>query len=147
MGLAEDINNDIKEAMKAKNDKKLSALRAIKAEILLLETSGSKVSDEAQLQMLQKMVKQRQESANVYEEQNRHDLAEPEIYQADVISHYLPKQLNDDELTSELETVIKEVGASSIQDMGKVMGEASKRLMGKAGGKAISEKVRELLSQ
>ena len=146
MSLTEKINNDIKEAMKSRDDKKLAALRAVKAEILILNTSGQSVSEEAEMKMLQKMVKQRQESAALYEEQNRMDLAEPEIYQADIIGAYLPKQLSNDELTSEVKAVIDSLGASGLKDMGKVMGAATQKLTGKASGKAISDKVRELLA-
>ena len=147
MSLTEQIKSDIIEAMKAKDEKRLGALRAVKAELLLLQTSGSASSSEDEMKMLQKMVKQRQESANVYEEQNRMDLAEPEIYQADVISAYLPKQLSEEELNETLQGIIADVGASSPQDMGKVMGKATSQLAGKASGKAISEAVRNLLTQ
>jgi uncharacterized protein YqeY len=146
MSLQEKIDAQIKEAMKAKKQDRLAALRAVKSEILLLQTSGSKGSDEDEVKMLQKLVKQRKESAELYESQNRLDLAEPEIFQADVIAEFLPKQLTDEELTHELHKIIEETGAHNTADMGKVMGVASKKLAGKAEGKLIANKVRDLLS-
>ena len=146
MNLQEQITADIKEAMKLKYSDKLMALRAVKAELLLLGTSGEKVNDEAELKALQKLVKQRKESADLYESQNRMDLVETELYQADVISHYLPKQLSVEELDEILQNIISETGAAGMADMGKVMGMASKKVAGRADGKTISERVRALLS-
>lgn len=146
MNLQEKITADIKEAMKLKDSDKLMALRAVKAELLLLNTSGDETNDDAELKLLQKLVKQRKESADLYESQNRMDLVETEIYQADIISHYLPKQLSLEELDQLIQGIISETGASSMGDMGKVMGMASKQVAGKADGKTISERVRALLS-
>ena len=146
MNLQEQITADIKEAMKLKDSDKLMALRAVKAELLLLSTSGDKANDDAELKILQKLVKQRKESADLYEAQNRMDLVETEVYQADIISHYLPKQLSIEELDQLLQGIISETGASGMGDMGKVMGMASKQVAGKADGKTISERVRALLS-
>jgi uncharacterized protein YqeY len=138
--------SEIKEAMKAKDQARLAALRAIKSELLLMQTSGEASTEEDELKMLQKLVKQRKESALLYETQNRMDLAEPEIFQADVISEFLPTQLIEEELVARLKEIISSIGASGMADMGKVMGAASKELSGKADGKTISIKVRELLS-
>ena len=136
----------IKDAMKAKDQDRLAALRAIKSELLLLQTSGKGSSEEDEVKMLQKLVKQRKESAELYSEQNRQDLADPEIFQAKVISEFLPAQLSDEDLTKEVSAIISSVGAGGMGDMGKVMGAASKALAGKAEGKAIAAKVKELLS-
>ena len=146
MNLQEQITADIKDAMKLKDSDKLMALRAVKAELLLLNTSGDKVNDDAELKVLQKLVKQRKESADLFESQGRMDLVETEIYQADIISHYLPKQLSIEELDELLQNIIAQTGASSMADMGKVMGMASKQVAGKANGKTISERVRALLN-
>lgn len=149
MGLAEKINEDIKQAMLAKDKRKLEALRAIKAALLLIKTGKDTSSDEipesVELQMLQKLVKQRKETALIYKEQNRPELAEEEIFQAGIIEKYLPEQMSADDLKKIVQDVIAEVGATGIRDMGKVMGLASKKLAGKADNKAISEIVKQAL--
>ena len=147
MALEEKINADIKAAMLAKDASRLEALRAVKSAILLLKTSPEGYTDETELKALQKMVKQRKETAEVYTTQNRQDLAEVEITQASVIEAYLPKQMSEDEIRAELTKIISATGTSSAADMGKVMGVASKQLAGKADGKIISSIVKELLSK
>lgn len=149
MSLETKINDDIKKAMLAKESGKLAALRAVKSAILLAKTEkggGEEIGDDAAIQLLQKLVKQRKDSYDIYIQQNRPDLAEEEKLQIDVISAYLPAQLNDDELEAELKIIIAEIGANSPSEMGKVMGVASKKLAGKAEGKRISEMVKKLLS-
>lgn len=149
MNLTEQINNDIKEAMKAKDTVRLTALRAIKSQLLLAATekgADDGASDEAGIKMLQKLVKQRKESAELYLTQGRNDLADPELAEAAIIEKYLPKQLSEDELKPIIRAIIAQVGASGPQDMGKVMGAASQQLAGKADGKTISSVVRGLLS-
>jgi uncharacterized protein YqeY len=147
MALEEKINADIKSAMLAREASKLEALRAIKAAILLLKTSPEGLNDETEVKALQKMVKQRKETADLYVSQNRNDLAEVELAQAEVIEVYLPKQMNEEEIKAEVAKIISTVGASSLADLGKVMGVASKQLAGKADGKLISTFVKELLSK
>jgi uncharacterized protein YqeY len=147
MTLEEKINADIKTAMLAKDAKKLEALRAIKAAILLLKTSAEGLTDESGLKAMQKMVKQRKETAEIYKTQNRADLAETEIFQAGVIESYLPQQMSEADIKNELSKIIVQVGASSPADMGKVMGVATKAMAGKADGKVISALVKELLSK
>lgn len=147
MALEEKINADIKAAMLAKEASKLEALRAVKSAILLLKTSPEGYTDETEIKALQKMVKQRKETADVYTSQGRADLAEVELAQAAVIEVYLPKQMTEAEIKTEVEKIIASVGASSAADMGKVMGAASKALAGKADGKLISTIVKELLSK
>lgn len=143
----ERIDNDIKEAMKAKEQEKLLALRAIKAELLLLKTSGKEqVTDDDVLKALQKMVKQRQQSADVFKEQNRLDLYEKEMKEVQFIKPYLPEEMSDEQLEIVLKEIISSVGATSAKDMGKVMGLATKQLQGKADGKKISEIVKKLLA-
>lgn len=148
MSLEEKIMQDLKEAMKAKDEAALRGIRAIKSAILIAKTDGSgNVIDEArEIQMLQKLVKQRKESLEIYEKQNREDLAKVEREEIAVIEKYLPKQMDAAELTAALTQIIAEVGASSAKDMGKVMGAASKAFAGKADGKLISEIVKQLLS-
>lgn len=148
MSLTDQINNDLKEAMKAKDKETLTALRAIKSQLLLAATEkgGGESDEEAGIKMLQKLVKQRKESAELYKSQGRDDLADPELAEAAIIEKYLPKQLTEDELKPILQAIIEKVGASGPQDMGKVMGMASKELGGKADGKTISTVVKELLS-
>jgi uncharacterized protein YqeY len=149
MGLAEKINDDIKQAMLAKDKRKLEALRAVKAALLLIKTGKDTSSDEIpetiEMQMLQKLVKQRKETAVVYQEQNRPELAEEELFQAGIIEKYLPEQMGADELKKIIQEIIAETGATGIRDMGRVMGMASKKLSGKADNKAISEIVKQLL--
>lgn len=147
MGIEEKINADIKTAMLAKDAKKLEALRAMKAVVLLLKTSPEGLTEESAAKALQKEVKKRRETAEIYTTQNRPELAEVEVNQANVIESYLPKQMSADELKTELQKIIAQVGASSPADMGKVMGTASKALAGKADGKAISEMVKQLLAK
>ena len=147
MALEEKINADIKAAMLAKESAKLEALRAVKSAILLLKTSPEGYTDETELKALQNMVKQRKETADVYNGQGRADLAEVELAQAAIIEVYLPKQMSEAEIKSEVEKIIASVGASSPADMGKVMGAATKALAGKADGKVVSTIVKELLSK
>lgn len=149
MSLQDQINNDIKEAMKAKDTLKLTALRAVKSQLLLAATekgADGETSEEAGMKMLQKLVKQRKESAELYLGQGRQDLAEPELAEAAIIEKYLPAQLSEDELKPILQAIIDQIGASGPQDMGKVMGMASKQLAGKADGKTISTVVKSLLT-
>jgi uncharacterized protein YqeY len=146
MNLEEKINTEIKTAMLAKDSKRLEALRAIKAEILLLKSSEKGSSEDAENKAMMKMVKQRKETAEIYASQNRPELQETELFQASVIESFLPKQMNTDELQVAVKEIMATVGASSMADMGKVMGVATKQLAGKAEGKAISEMVKKLLS-
>lgn len=148
MSLFEKVNDDIKTAMKAREKDKLEALRAVKSAFLLAKTESSNkdLSEDHELKIVQKLVKQRRESAEVYKSQNRLDLHDKEAFEADVISGYLPEQLSESELEQELTKIIEQVGASGPQDMGKVMGSATKQLGGKADGKAIAAKVKELLA-
>lgn len=149
MNLEEKINKDIKIAMRAKDRRRLEALRSIKSAILLAKTQkGAKESldESGEINLLQKIVKQRNESAEIYKQQNRSELFENEIYEADIIQAYLPKQMNDEDLRSTLEIIIKETGAQSIKDMGKVMSEANRILKGQAQGKRIAELVKNLLN-
>ncbi len=149
MDLFEKISADIKSAMLAKDKVRLETLRGIKKEFLEAKTAkggDGSLSDEVATKILVKMVKQRKESASIYASQNRADLSESELAEAAVIEEYLPKQLSEEELTAELQKIIAEVGATSAKEMGKVMGIASKVLAGRAEGKAISAKVKELLA-
>ncbi|MDR2824194.1 MAG: GatB/YqeY domain-containing protein [Prevotellaceae bacterium] len=144
------ISEDIKKAMLAKEKIALEALRGVKKEFLEARTakgSDGTLHDDAALKILQKMVKQRKESAQIFTEQNRRDLADNELTEAIVIEKYLPAQMNDAELTAAVSAIIAQVGATTPQEMGKVMGVASKQLAGKADGRAISEKVKELLNK
>jgi uncharacterized protein YqeY len=147
MALEEKINADIKTAMLAKDAAKLESLRAVKSAILLLKTSPEGYTDETELKAMQKMVKQRKETADVYKTQGRADLAEVELSQAAIIEAYLPKQMNEEEIKAEVASIIASVGATSPADMGKVMGAATKQLAGKADGKVVSTIVKELLSK
>ena len=149
MNLFDQVSNDIKSAMLATDKVRLEALRGIKKEFLEAKTAkgaDGELSDETAMKILAKMVKQRKESAQIYSEQNRPDLAEPELAEAAVIETYLPKQMTDEELTEALKAIIAQVGAKTPQEMGKVMGVATKQLAGRADGRAISTKVKELLS-
>ena len=149
MNLFDQISNDIKNAMLAKDKLRLETLRGIKKEFLEAKTakgSDGELSDDIAMKILVKMVKQRKDSAQIYIEQNRPELAESELGEAKVIEEYLPKQMTEAELEAELKNIIAEVGATSAKDMGKVMGVASKKLVGRAEGKAISAKVKELLA-
>ncbi len=149
MGLAEKINDDIKQAMLAKDKRKLEALRAIKSALLIVKTgkdAGSgEIPESVEMQLLQKLVKQRKETAVIYKEQNRPELAEEELYQAEIIEAYLPEQMSVEDLKRIIQEIVAEVGATTIKDMGKVMGAASKKLTGKADNKAISEIVKAIL--
>lgn len=148
MDLFDRISEDIKKAMLARDAQRLDALRGVKKEFLEAKTakgSDGTLPDSRATQILAKMIKQRKESAAIYTEQNRPELAETELAQADIIEEYMPKQLTDEELTEALRAIIARVGATSPKDMGKVMGVASKELAGKAEGRAISQKVKELL--
>ncbi|MCE2734076.1 MAG: GatB/YqeY domain-containing protein [Cyclobacteriaceae bacterium] len=149
MSLKAQIDQDIKKAMLAKNKEELDALRSIKSLILLAETekgSAGEVAADVEIRLLTKAAKQRKESADIFTQQNRADLAEKELNQLEVINRYLPKQLSEAELTVELKKIIETVGAKSPAEMGKVMGAATKQLAGKADGKLISELVKKLLS-
>ncbi len=149
MSLKTRIDNDIKAAMLSRNKEELEALRSIKSMILLAETEKGgtgEISDDAGNKLLMKAAKQRKESAEIFQQQNRNDLADRELFQLNVINRYLPKQLSDDELRAALKSIISEVGASGPQDMGKVMGVATKKLAGQADGKVISEWVKKLLT-
>jgi len=145
--IEEKLNADIKTAMLARDAKKLDALRAMKSVVLLLKTSPEGLTEESATKALQKEVKKRRETADIYTKQNRADLAEVEIAQADVIEAYLPKQMSAEELKAEVEKIIAQVGATSPADMGKVMGVATKALAGKADGKAVSDLVKQLLAK
>lgn len=148
MDLFEQISNDIKEAMKAKDKVKLETLRNVKKFFLEAKTApgaNDTLTDDAALKIMQKLVKQGKDSAAVYEGQGRTDLAEAEMAQVHVIEAYLPKQLSAEELEAKLKEIIARTGATSGKDMGKVMGVASKELAGLAEGRAISAKVKELL--
>lgn len=149
MSLKELIDADIKKAMLARNKEELEALRSIKSLILLAETEkggNDEISGDSEKKLLMKAAKQRKESAEIFETQNRKDLADRELLQLEVINRYLPKQLSEEEIRSALQDVIKEVGASGPQDMGKVMGVATRKLAGQADGKVISELVKKLLA-
>ena len=144
MNLFDQVSNDIKSAMLAKDKVRLEALRGIKKEFL--EAKTAKGADGELTDDMAMMVKQRKESAQIYTEQNRPDLAEPELAEAAVIETYLPKQMTEEELTEALKAIIAQVGATTPQEMGKVMGVATKQLAGRADGRAISAKVKELLA-
>ena len=149
MSLKQQIDNDIKKAMLAKNKEELEALRAIKSLILLAETdkgASGEISSDTENKLLQKAVKQRKESAEIFQQQGRSELADRENFQLEVISRYLPKQLSEDEISQALKNIIQQVGAKGPQDMGKVMGTATKALSGKADDKLISELVKKLLA-
>lgn len=149
MSLFESVNAGIKSAMLARDKQRLEALKGIKAEFLLIKTApenNGEVSDENAMKALVRMVKQRKESAELYSGQNRQDLADQELAEARVIEEFLPKQLNVEELATEVKAIIAHTGASSMKDMGKVMGIATKQLAGRAEGKAISAMVKQLLA-
>ena len=149
MSLKQQIDADIKKAMLAKNKEELDALRSIKSMILLAETEkggSGELSSDVENKLLMKAAKQRKESADIFQQQNRSDLAEKELFQLEVISRYLPKQFSEAELLAELKIILTEVGAKGPQDVGKVMGVATKKLAGKADGKIISELVKKLLA-
>lgn len=148
MGLQQEIMGKIKEAMKAKNAVALESLRAIKSEILLAQTKGgasNELTKDEEIKLLQKLVKQRKDSASIYKEQGRDDLAAPELAQVEIIAQFLPEQMGEVELKQVISEIMDKVGATSMKDMGKVMGMASKQLAGKADGKSISTMVKQLL--
>ncbi len=149
MGLTEDIMTAMKAAMKAKDQMALSALRAVKSEILLAQTeTGTKeeITEEQEIRILSKLVKQRKDSAAIFAEQNRNDLAEPELAQAEIISQFLPAQLSEAEIEKVVSDTIAIVGAEGMKDMGKVMGIVNQQLAGKADGKTISTIVKDKLT-
>ena len=149
MSLEKVINNDIKTAMLAKDKKKLEALRAVKAAILLAKTDkggDAEITEDSEMKILQKQVKQRKDSAELYKSQGRDDLAEEENFQLSVIEKYLPEQMSEDKIRKTIEVIITETGASSMKDMGRVMGMSTKKLAGKADNKLIASIVKELLN-
>lgn len=147
MGIEEKVQNDMKAAMLAKDQPRLESIRAVKAVLLLLKTSPEGLTEDSAMKALQKEVKKRKESAEIYTTQGRQDLADVELFQAGVIEAYLPKQMDEAELRTALQQLISEVGATSAADMGKVMGAATKKFAGKADGKLISAIVKDLLSK
>jgi len=149
MGILSNLTEEIKNAMRAKNSLKLESLRAIKSAVLLAQTatgSGGELSEEESIKLLQRLVKQRKDSASIFKEQGRPDLAEPEESQAEVIASFLPEQLSKEEVEKVVAQIINQTGAEGMKDMGKVMGMASKQLGGKAEGKLIAELVKQKLS-
>ncbi len=148
MKLIDKINADLKTAMKAKDKESLQAIRAVKSAILLANTEAgsSELTEADEIKMLQKLVKQRRDAAEIYKTQGRDDMFKQEDFEANLITKYLPAQLSDEEVVAILKEIIASVGASSPKEMGRVMGLASKQLAGKADGKTISTKVKELLS-
>jgi uncharacterized protein len=150
MSLEQQVMAEMKDAMKSKNEATLRGLRAIKAEIIKAKTepgAGGEISPEKETSLLQKMVKQRKDSLEIYQQQNRTDLAQKEQEEIAVIEKFLPKQLSPEELKAELLQIITETGAAGPSDMGKVMGAATKKLAGRADGKTISATVKELLAK
>ncbi|MDC1080527.1 GatB/YqeY domain-containing protein [Flavobacteriaceae bacterium] len=149
MSALDNLTNEIKEAMKAKNALALEALRAIKSAVLLQKSEAGAadgMTDDQEIKLLQKLVKQRRDSAAIFRKQNRADLAEPEEAQAEIIARFLPEQLSEEEVGKVIESIITQLGASSMKDMGKVMGMACNQLAGKADGKTISTLVKQKLS-
>ena len=149
MTIFEQVNEDIKAAMKAKEKDKLDALRGVKSALLLAATEkggGGNVDDATALKIIQKLVKQRKDSATIFREQNRADLAEPEELQAEIIEAYLPKQMGEAEVKAEVAAAVEQLGASGMKDMGKVMGILNKKLAGKVDGKMLADAVKAALS-
>lgn len=149
MSLKTDIDGAIKQAMLARNKEELEALRGIKSMILLAETekgAGGEVASDAEMKILMKAAKQRKESADIFAKEGRDDLAKRELFQLEIISRYLPKQMNEAELQTELRKIVDAVGAKGPQDMGKVMGVATRQFAGKADGKLISDIVKKILA-
>lgn len=149
MGILANLTDEIKTAMRAKDSLRLEALRAIKSAVMLEQTSsavGTTLTDEQEIKLVQKLVKQRKDSAQIFKDQNRQDLAEPEEAQAKIISEFLPAQLSEEEITKIVIHIIAQTGAQGMKDMGKVMGMASKQMTGTADGKTISTIVKQLLS-
>lgn len=147
MSLEKRIMTSMKEAMKSKDQTALAALRAVKSELLLAKTSGTdaELSEEDEVKLVQKLVKQRKDSARIFAEQNRNDLADPELEQAKVLEQFLPEQLGEDEIRTIVADIIASTGASGMKDMGKVMGAANQKMAGKADGRTISTIVKESL--
>ncbi|NNM15767.1 MAG: GatB/YqeY domain-containing protein [Bacteroidia bacterium] len=147
MSLADKIGAELKAAMLAKDEAKLRGLRAIKSALLLAATSGADktISEDDEIKILQKLVKQRKDSADIYKQQNREDLLKPELEEIEVIQQFLPAQLSEEEISTQLKEIIAQVGASSPSDMGKVMGVASKQFAGKADNKLVAALVQKLL--
>lgn len=149
MNLEQKIMTDLKTAMLAKDEKGLRSLRAVKAAILLAKTSegaAGELKEEEEIKLLQKLVKQRKDSLEIFTQQNRDDLAQKEKEEIEIIEKFLPTQMTADDLKTELKQIISEIGATSPADMGKIMGAASKKFAGKADGKTISSLVKELLA-
>lgn len=148
MNLKDQINSDIKDAMRAKDQAALRALRSVKSAVLLAETDGSgrEVDDSSVLKIIQKLVKQRKESLELFENENRSDLADKEKEELEVLEKYLPKAMDKEELHQFLENLVDELNADSMKDMGRVMSEAQSRIAGRADGKEISAIVRNLLA-
>ena len=149
MSIYEQVENDIKAAMLAKEKEKLEALRAIKAAFLLAKTekgAAETLSEDTELKVIQKLVKQRKESAELYRNGGRNELADSEMFQAEVISQYLPAQMSEAEIEAEVRKIVEAVGAKGPQDMGKVMGTANKQLSGKAESRVIAQTVKEILA-
>ena len=149
MAALDNLTTEIKEAMKAKNALALEALRAIKSAVLLQKSEAGAsdgMSEDEEIKLLQKLVKQRRDSAAIFREQNRVDLAEPEEAQAEVIARFLPEQLSEEEVGKVIESIIAQTGASSMKDMGKVMGMANGKMKGRADGKMIADMVKALLA-
>ena len=148
MSLEKKLMEAIKTAMKEKNQQALAALRAVKSELILLKTSGSisELNETDENKILQKLVKQRKDSASIFSEQNREDLVIPELEQAEIISQFLPKQMSENEVEIVVAEIISKTGANSMKDMGKVMGLTNSQLAGKADGKTISGIVKKMLS-
>ena len=148
MTFEERINEDLKAAMKAQDKQGLRGIRAIKQAILLAKTDGSheEINEEKAIKMLQKLVKQRKDSLSIFEEQGREDLAQVEREELEVIERYLPKAMSPEELEAAVKRIVEQVGATSMKDMGKVMGMASKEFAGRADGSAISAVVKKLLN-
>ncbi len=150
MSLEQNVMSEMKDAMKAKDEALLRGLRAIKAEIIKAKTepgANGEISADTEMKLLQKLVKSRKDSLQIYQQQNRPDLAQKESEEIAVIEKFLPKQLSEEELKQAITIIIAETGATGPQDLGKVMGTASKQLAGKADGKAIAAVVKELLSK
>ena len=149
MSLLNSLTDELKAAMRAKDSLKLEALRAIKSAVLLAKTAtavGTDLSEEEEIKLLQKLVKQRKDSAVIFKEQNRDDLATPEEAQADVIAQFLPEQLSQQDIEQIIDKIVAKTGAQGMKDMGKVMGMASKEMAGKADGKSISTIVKQKLN-
>ena len=149
MSLNKKVTDSLKEAMKSKDSQALEALRAIRSELLLAQTqTGNKeeLSETEEIKLLQKLVKQRKDSAAIYEEQGRNDLAEPELAQAKIIEKFLPEQLDDAEVEEIVAEIVQQTGASSMADMGKIMGLANAKIAGRADGKTVANAVKKKLS-